>query len=881
MNARCLCRLFFASVCLSMLSLTGSALQVATVAGQQEISATSGGLVGPLANVDLFGRSAAALGDIDGDGIGDLVVGAMGDSVNGTNRGAVWVLFLNADGSVKAEQKINGNSGGFTGLLVDGDRFGRSVVAVGDLNGDGRTELAVGAFLDDDGGAFQDRGAVWILSLNADGTVFSETKISQTSGGFGGTIGVGDRFGISLAALGDLDGDGIEDLAVGADRDDDGGGSDTGAIWILLLNADGTVKAEQKISNTDGGFTGSMDVGNRGIGVGAASLAIVGDLNGDGVVDLVSGETGSARSGDTLWVLFLNTDGTVNGYSRIASGLGGFPNVLMMGDAFGASLANMGDINADGKTELAVGTPGDDDGGTGRGAVYLLSLNSDGTVADSTKYSATQGGFGGVLSDDDLFGSSVAALGDLDGDGTTELGVGAHFSDDGGDRRGSVWVLFLQRATLPPSFTSAACGGLLMATVGEQLAFTVSTDDPDAGDVLLLDVSGLPAGATTLPMLPSMGQTPSSVVRWTPLEGDVGQHAVSFSITDSFGESAKCTVTIEVSASACATGEFNRRQPGSLLLFPEYMNGPGRLSLLTVTNSNCDTLEGAVNIEYRYIDGEDCSKNDRTALLTPCDTLSLLTNVHTDAGQGYAYVYAKSVVNTDANSNGDPIVFNHLIGQVTIIDSWNSLDYSVNAVSFQATGAEGESTDLDLDGVRDLDGAEYSPAPDRILIPRFLGSGAGPSPVNDSELILIALSGGRSFVSTDVNPSGGTVVDFLIYNDNEEVFSAEHRFDCWAKPRLVDISNVFLNDFLLNATFNDPNESIGGREAGWMVLDGGVANSVADSIEDPAIYAVLIEHVGPTASADLPFEYCSQTNGDLLPSGIFGDGPNAAPGDGK
>lgn len=880
MNARCFRSPFAISACLTALSLTASA-QVATTVGSQEISATSGSFAGPLADVDLFGRSAAALGDLDGDGIGDLAVGAMGDSVDGSNRGAVWVLFLNADGSVKAEQKISGTSGGFAGPLIDGDRFGRSVAAVGDLDGDGRIELAVGAFLDDDGGAFQDRGAVWLLSLNTDGTVFSERKISQTSGGFSGTIDVGDRFGISLAALGDLDNDGVADLAVGADRNDDGGGNDTGAIWVLFLNADGTVKTEQKISNTDGGFTGAMDIGNRNIGVGAASLVNVGDLNADGIADLVSGETGSARSGDTLWVLFLNANGTVKNYSRIASGLGGFPDVLMMGDAFGASLANMGDINADGKVELAVGTPGDDDGGSGRGAVYLLSMNSDGTVADSTKFSATQGGFGGVLSDDDLFGSSVAALGDLDGDGTTELGVGAHFSDDGGDRRGSVWVLFLERNTVAPSFTSDACGDLLTAMVGQQLTFVVSTDDQDAGDSLLLEVSGLPVGATTLPMLPAMGMAPSSVVRWTPMGGDVGQHAVTFSVTDSFGDSTQCSVTIEVLANACATGEFNRRQPGSLLLFPEYMNGPGRVSLLTVTNSNCDALDGAVNIEYRYIDGEDCSKNDRTALLTPCDTLSLLTNVHTDAGHGYAYVYAKSVVNTDANSNGDPIAFNHLIGQVTIIDSWNSLDYSVNAVSFQAIGAEGESTDLDLDGVRDLDGAEYSPAPDRILIPRFLGSDSGPSPMNSSELILIALSGGRSFVSTDVNPSGGTVVDFLIYNDNEQVFSAEHRFDCWAKPRLVEISNIFLNDFLLDSTQHDPSESVGGREAGWMVLDGAVANSVADSIDDPAIYAVLIEHVRATASADLPFEYCSQTNGDLLPAGIFGDGPNAGPGDGK
>src|SRR5262245_36543918 len=159
-------------------------------------------------------------------------------------------------GTVKCERKISALSGGFEGDLDPLDRFGVSVESLGDLDGDGDRELAVGAYQDDDGGV--DQGAVWILFPDAAGDVASEQKISATAGGFAGDLDPTDFFGGDLAPIGDLDDDGIPDLAVGAAGDD----GLRGAVWILFLNADGTVRHEQKIDDTAGGFGGVLLLGD-------------------------------------------------------------------------------------------------------------------------------------------------------------------------------------------------------------------------------------------------------------------------------------------------------------------------------------------------------------------------------------------------------------------------------------------------------------------------------------------------------------------------------------------------------------------------------------------------------------------------------------------
>jgi len=410
-----------------------------TVKDEQKISDTSGNFNGGLIDSDRFGESLANIGDLNEDGVTDLAVGAVRDDDGGTDRGAIWILFMNSDGTVKSEQKISNTEGNFAGVLDDVDLFGTSPANIGDLNEDGVTDIATGALFDDDGGT--DRGAVWILFMNSDGTVKDEQKISDTEGGFDGVLADSDFFGRSVASLGDLNEDGVTDLAVGANGDDDGG-SIRGAVWILFMNSDGTVKDEQKISDLEGGFDGVLADGDN-LGRSVASL---GNLDESDGADLVVGAAGDEDGGPdrgAIWILFMNSDGTVKSEQKISDTEGGFDGVLADVDRFGSSVASMGDLNEDGIKDIAVGAQNDDDGGFDKGATWILFMNSDGTVKSEQKISDTEGGFDGVLSDRDFFGASVASIGDLNDDGVMDLAVGANADEDGGPDRGAIWILFL------------------------------------------------------------------------------------------------------------------------------------------------------------------------------------------------------------------------------------------------------------------------------------------------------------------------------------------------------------------------------------------------------------------------------------------------------
>ncbi len=394
-----------------------------SVAGTMKIASDIGG--GPtLSSYSYFGSSVSTVGDLDSDGVTDLVVGAEGVA---DWRGALYVLLMNVDGTVKSLQEIGTGLSGEP-ILSSNDWFGSSVTSLGDLNGDGVTDLVVGADGDTTGGSYAShRGAVYVLMMNSDGTVMSSQKIASGTGG-GPILADYDYFGSSVTALGDLDSDGVTDLAVGAEEDATAGPR-RGAVYVLFMNPDGTAKSLQKIASGVGGGPTLSNYSYFG-----SSVSAMGDLDGDGITDLAVGARGDGTGG-SLHVLFLNANGTVKSSQKIASGMNGAPT-LASGDLFGTSITSPGDLDGDGITDLVVGARGDD---SDRGALHVLLMNSDGTVKSTQKIASGISG-GPTLNNRDDFGSSVTSLGDLNGDGLTDLAVGARGDDYD---CGALHVLFL------------------------------------------------------------------------------------------------------------------------------------------------------------------------------------------------------------------------------------------------------------------------------------------------------------------------------------------------------------------------------------------------------------------------------------------------------
>lgn len=454
----------FSLPALGLLALVApAAAQSGYVLRHKKISEVSGTFPGGLDPNDQMGRAVIAAGDIDLDGNVDLVSGAIGDDDGGTigidsDTGALWVHFLNTNGSLRANQKISMTSGNLGVTLDHRDQFGRALAPLGDFDGDGIPDIASGACRDDDGGV--NRGAFYLLFLNRDGTVKDRRKISDTAGNFQGVLEDLDEFGRSIANLGDLDQDGVIDLAVGAIGDDDGGVDMKGAVWILFLNPDGSVKNHQKISDTAGNFQGILGGGD----IFGFSAECLGDVNGDGIPDLAVGtpkdDDGGVRKG-AVWILFLQRNGTVLGHRKISDVANGYG--LQEGNEFGSCMAGLGDLDGDGVPDMAVGAPLDDGLLDDQGAVWINFLNGDGSVKAKHKINDISGNFTGNLADGDWFGMSVATMPDLDGDGRIELAVGARFDDDGGLNTGSNWILFLdgqQNVPPTPAFVHTPPSGL-------------------------------------------------------------------------------------------------------------------------------------------------------------------------------------------------------------------------------------------------------------------------------------------------------------------------------------------------------------------------------------------------------------------------------------
>ena len=398
---------------------------------------------------DNFGNAVAFAGDLDGGGGTVLAVGAPSDSHGGTIRGAIYLLSYSAAGALQTTKKIasgldetNGTATTQNALaptLANLEIFGTSIANAGELYGDGNTVLAVGAKGTD---AF--KGAIYLLSFNASGSLTATTKIT-TGMTNGPTLATSDEFGTSIANAGDLGGGGGTVLAVGV-AEDDTGGNNRGAIYLLSFSTSGSLTGTKKIASgldeTNAGSNSNAPTlaNNERFG---SSIAHAGDLDGGGGTVLAVGAAGR----NAIYLLSFSTAGALQHTKKIANRVDETNTAHTLAptlgaENFGISIANAGDFNGNGGTVLFVGANSDDTGGADRGAIYLLSFGATGSLTATPTKIASGTDNGPVLTDSYRFSSSLASAGNLDGNGGRVLAVGGTGSSTETNKTGELQLLY-------------------------------------------------------------------------------------------------------------------------------------------------------------------------------------------------------------------------------------------------------------------------------------------------------------------------------------------------------------------------------------------------------------------------------------------------------
>ena len=393
-----------------------------------------------------FGRSVAAAGDVDGDGFGDVVVGARGYSNGEAGEGGIFIYCGTAAG-LATTAAWNAESD-----LADA-RLGFSVAAAGDVNADGYADVIAGAVFYSNDQADEGRAFVYYGSLTGLMPAFDwAVESSQTAA----------SLGYSVSSAGDVNGDGFSDVIVGA-RQYDNGANDEGAAFVYH----GRIGGPGPTAN----WSAESNQANALFG---GSVASAGDVNGDGYADVIVG-AGSYSFNQS-------NEGRAFVYHGSAAGLStafDWSAVSNQENArFGAAVSSAGDINGDGFSEVIIGAPDYEDGESSEGGAFVY-LGSAAGLSATVDWSAEGDQFGGI------FGESVAAAGDVNGDGFADVIVGAPFYNNGESNEGTAFVYHGNAGGLSAVADWTAESNQIAGELGSSVSSAGDVNGDGYGDVIV------------------------------------------------------------------------------------------------------------------------------------------------------------------------------------------------------------------------------------------------------------------------------------------------------------------------------------------------------------------------------------------------------------
>jgi hypothetical protein len=407
-----------------------------------------------------LGWSVAGVGDVNGDGYADVIVGAPYYAAGEAYEGAAFVFLGSASGVVSGSPATAAAT-----LQSDqaGALLGYSVAGAGDVNGDGYADVIVGADAYDSGET--DEGVAFVFLGSASGVVSGNPATAATTLQSNQVLA---RLGISVAGAGDVNGDGHADVIVGA-YNYDAGETNEGAAFVFLGSASGVVSGNPATAAA----TLQSNQENAQLGY---SVAGAGDVNGDGYADVIVGaynyDAGETNEG-AAFVFLGSASGVASGSPATAAA------TLQSNQAaacLGNSVAGAGDVNGDGYADVIVGAPSYDAGQVDEGAAFVFLGSASGVASGSPATAAA------TLQADQAsarLGCSVAGAGDVNGDGYADVIVGADSYDAAMGNEGAAFV-FLGSASGVASGSPATAA----ATLQSDQAYAYSGNSvAGAGDV--------------------------------------------------------------------------------------------------------------------------------------------------------------------------------------------------------------------------------------------------------------------------------------------------------------------------------------------------------------------------------------------------------------